>query len=53
MKSEGRKNIYLLSNKEINFNMYSTVDGEHPNDLGMEKNAVAYEKLIRRIFAKR
>jgi lysophospholipase L1-like esterase len=50
MTASGEKNIYLLSNKEINFNMYSTVDGEHPTDLGMEQNAVAYEKLIRKII---
>jgi lysophospholipase L1-like esterase len=49
MNAEGVKNIYLLSNKDINFNMYSTVDGEHPTDLGMEQNAVALEKLIRKI----
>jgi hypothetical protein len=50
MKSDGVKGIYLLSNKDINFNMYSTVDGEHPNDSGMLQNAAAYEKLIRRIL---
>ena len=50
MSAAGIKNIYLLSNKDINFNMYSTVDGEHPTDVGMEQNAVAYEKLIRQII---
>lgn len=50
MKSEGVKNIYLLSNKDINFNMYSTVDGEHPTDIGMEQNATALENLIRKII---
>ena len=50
MNAAGVKNIYLLSNKDINFNMYSTVDGEHPTDIGMEQNAVAFEKLIRKII---
>jgi lysophospholipase L1-like esterase len=49
LAAAGVKNIYLLSNKDINFNMYSTVDGEHPTDLGMEQNAAAFEKLIRQI----
>jgi hypothetical protein len=46
----GVKNIYLLSNKDINFNINSTVDGEHPTDIGMEQNAVAFENLIRKII---
>ena len=50
MTASGIKHIYLLSNKDIHFNLYSTVDGEHPNDVGMEQNAVAYEKLIRKII---
>jgi hypothetical protein len=50
MTAAGIKHIYLLSNKDINFNMYSTVDGEHPTDLGMQQNAAAYERLIRKIF---
>lgn len=50
MTASGIKNIYLLSNSDIGFNMYSTVDGEHPTDLGMEQNALAYEKMIRKII---
>ena len=50
MIAAGVKNIYLLSNKDINFNINSTVDGEHPTDIGMEQNAVAFENLIRKII---
>jgi hypothetical protein len=50
MSSAGVNDIYLLSNKDIHFNMYSTVDGIHPTNLGMEQNAIAYEKLIRKII---
>lgn len=47
---EGAKNVYLLTNKEIGFDINSTVDGLHPNDIGMEKYASAYEKAIRTII---
>ncbi|SEP32813.1 Lysophospholipase L1 [Mucilaginibacter sp. OK283] len=46
----GAKNIYLLTNKEIAFDINSTVDGVHPNDAGMQKYADAYEKAIRVII---
>ena len=46
----GTKNVYLLTNKEIGFDINSTVDGLHPNDVGMEKYAGAYEKAIRAII---
>lgn len=46
----GTKNVYLLTNKEIGFDINSTVDGLHPNDVGMEKYAGAYEKTIRAII---
>jgi lysophospholipase L1-like esterase len=46
----GTKNVYLLTNKEIGFDINSTVDGVHPNDVGMEKYAGAYEKTIRAII---
>ncbi|PVD51020.1 hypothetical protein DC498_16495 [Terrimonas sp.] len=51
MKKEGVKNIYLLTAKDIGFDMESTVDGTHPNDIGMMKYAEAYEKAIRKIFS--
>jgi len=46
MKKEGVKNIYHLNAKEINFDTESTVDGTHPNDIGMMKYADAYFKII-------
>lgn len=49
MKKEGIKNIYQLTAKEIGFDTESTVDGTHPNDIGMMKYAAAYEKIIRKI----
>ncbi|QEM02726.1 acetylhydrolase [Mucilaginibacter rubeus] len=42
----GTKGIYLLTGKEIGFGINSTVDGLHPNDIGMEQYAAAYEKTI-------
>jgi lysophospholipase L1-like esterase len=49
-KSSGMKNIYLLTEKEIGFDINSTVDGAHPNDFGMLQYAIAYEKKIREIL---
>ena len=48
--SEGIKNIYLLTKEEINLTKDSTVDGTHPNDLGMQYYANAYEKVLRSVF---
>lgn len=50
LRNNGTKNIYMLSAKEIDFDMESTVDGTHPNDIGMMKYAEAYEKAIRKIL---
>jgi lysophospholipase L1-like esterase len=50
LKKSGIKNIYLLSEKEIGFDINSTTDGVHPNDIGMMKYAAAYEKKIRFIL---
>lgn len=46
----GVKNIYLLTTSAIGFDAESTVDGTHPNDIGMMKYAEAYEQIIRKIF---
>lgn len=46
--NEGVDNIYLLSDKDIGFDINSTTEGLHANDIGMMKYAVAYEMLIRR-----
>jgi len=50
LKSQGKKDIYLLSKKEIALDMNSSVDGIHPSDLGMRQLAVAYVTKIRKIL---
>jgi lysophospholipase L1-like esterase len=50
LEAEGVKNIYLLGNKAIDLDIDATVDGLHPNDIGMKKYADAYEKAIRAIL---
>jgi hypothetical protein len=50
LKSSGVKNIYLLTDKEIGFDINSTTEGLHPNDIGMMKYAIAYEKKVREIL---
>lgn len=52
LKSEGIENIYLLSGENIGLNNESTVDGQHPNDVGMELYASAYQKIIQKILNK-
>lgn len=47
--SDNTKGIYLLTIEDIGFSMESTVDGVHPNDIGMMQYAVAYKKLIEAI----
>jgi lysophospholipase L1-like esterase len=49
-KSSGITNIYLLTEKEIGLTINSTVDGAHPNDIGMMEYAIAYQKKIREIL---
>ncbi|MEX6691032.1 SGNH/GDSL hydrolase family protein [Danxiaibacter flavus] len=53
MKSSGIKNIYLLTAKAIGLGAESTVDGIHPNDIGMMQHATAYEKAIRQILSRK
>jgi lysophospholipase L1-like esterase len=50
LKKNGVKNIYLITAKEFGFDIESTVDGLHPNDIGMMKYAEAYEKCIGKIL---
>ncbi|THU39636.1 acetylhydrolase [Niastella caeni] len=50
MKAAGLAGIYLLSGKEIGLSINSTVDGLHPNDVGMMDYAKAYEKSLRSIL---
>ena len=48
MKKEGIKNIYELTASQIGFDTESTLDGTHPNDIGMMQYANAYYHLITR-----
>jgi hypothetical protein len=50
MLKEGVKGLYLLSAKEIGFDQECTVDGTHPNDIGMMRYAEAYARKIRKIL---
>jgi lysophospholipase L1-like esterase len=50
LTATGTKNIYLLKKNEIGQDIESTVDGTHPNDIGMMNYANAYENKIRTIF---
>lgn len=50
LKAKGIKDIYLLTTKEINMGIESTVDGTHPNDIGMMEHAIAFEKKYSEIF---
>lgn len=48
--AKGDKNLYWLSSAEMDMDINSTVDYAHPNDIGMQKIAKAYAKLIQRIL---
>lgn len=50
LQSEGVGNIYLLTEKEIGFDINSLTEATHPNDVGMLQYATAYEKKIREIL---
>ncbi|MEZ4825820.1 MAG: SGNH/GDSL hydrolase family protein [Bacteroidia bacterium] len=50
MKSEGVKNIFLLTKEELGLSMDGTVDGTHPTDLGMLEHARGYEAVLRQIL---
>ncbi|MGN6196407.1 MAG: SGNH/GDSL hydrolase family protein [Ginsengibacter sp.] len=50
LQKSGIRNIYLLTDKEIGFDINSTTEGLHPNDIGMMKYAAAYEQKIRQIL---
>lgn len=49
--SLGVKNIYHLNKDMIDFPEDGCVDNTHPNDLGMQAYADAYEKMIREILS--
>ncbi|MGH2622612.1 MAG: SGNH/GDSL hydrolase family protein, partial [Sphingobacterium sp.] len=48
--AKGDKNLYWLSSEEMDMDINSTVDYAHPNDIGMQKIAKAYTKLIHDIL---
>lgn len=48
--TEGYTGLYYITKKEFNLQLDDMVDGTHPNDLGMQHYAEAYEKVIRKIF---
>ncbi|TCD01313.1 SGNH/GDSL hydrolase family protein [Pedobacter psychroterrae] len=50
LKAKGVTNIFILTKEEINQDIESTVDGTHPNDIGMMRYAEAYEKTIKKIL---
>ncbi len=50
LQKSGIRNIYLLTDQEIGFDINSTTEGLHPNDIGMMKYAAAYEQKIREIL---
>lgn len=50
LKSEGVENLYLLPIEDIHLDIETTVDGTHPNDVGMMRYAEAYENKIREIL---
>lgn len=52
LKAKGIKDIHLLTTKNINMGIESTVDGTHPNDIGMMEHAMAFEKKYKEIVKK-
>lgn len=44
------KGLYTLTLADINFDLDATVDGTHPNDYGMMRQAEAYERKLRMIM---
>lgn len=50
VRAAGHKNIYYLTYEQVGFGMEGMVEGVHPTDLGMRRQADAYEKALRRIL---
>jgi lysophospholipase L1-like esterase len=50
LKEKNITGIYVLTSSAIGLDKESTVDGIHPNDIGMMKYAQAYETIIRKIL---
>jgi hypothetical protein len=53
LKAEGIRDVYLLKAADIGLDINSTVDGLHPNDIGMQQYADAYVKCITAILHKK
>lgn len=51
LKKAGFTNIYLLKKEAIRQGIETTVDGTHPNDIGMMYYAEAYTSIIKTIFS--
>ncbi|WP_343668072.1 SGNH/GDSL hydrolase family protein [Chitinophaga sp.] len=47
---QGVKQLYLLPAEQLGLGIESTVDGTHPNDIGMQQYANAYAGILRQIF---
>lgn len=50
LKAAGCKNLYYLTYEQIGYGMDGMVEGVHPTDLGMRRQADAYEKALRKIL---
>lgn len=50
LKSQGFTNIYAIPINAFEQDIEAAVDGTHPNDLGMFRYAVGYEKYLRPIL---
>jgi lysophospholipase L1-like esterase len=50
LKAEGHTGLYYLPYEEVCLQLDDTVDGTHPNDLGMQRYAEAYEQKLREIL---
>jgi lysophospholipase L1-like esterase len=50
LRQEGYGGLFYLTYDEINLSPDGTVDGTHPNDLGMMNYGVAYTKKLREIL---
>jgi lysophospholipase L1-like esterase len=50
LRQEGYEELYYLTTEEIGMSLDGTVDGTHPNDLGMQEYAEAYTTRLRSIL---
>ena len=48
IQSEGIKDVYYLSREELNIPADGWVDYVHPSDLGMQQQAAAVERKVRK-----